>query len=59
MLVGNRFLAKLLTIGILLMIVGVALLFNSIRGREDDDGILRSLPARSTGTGFAIFAIVL
>ena len=33
---------KLLTIGILLMIVGVALLFQPIRGCEDDDGILRS-----------------
>ena len=47
---------KLLTIGILLMIVGVALLFNPFGGCEDDDGILRSLPADRRGTGFVIFA---
>ena len=30
--------------------------FQPIRGCEDDDGILRSLPADRRGTGFVIFA---
>lgn len=47
---------KLLTIGILLMDRWCGFAFQPIRGCEDDDGILRSLPADRRGTGFVIFA---